>query len=188
VDAGCGRSLARLIQNIQTCGVKPEAIEYLLITHCHYDHAGGARALKDRLGCQIVAHHLDARFLEQGDDRVTAARWYGCSIEPVQIDRKLAAAREQIHLGAGGRTIEAIHTPGHSPGSVVYLTESDGLRVLFGQDVHGPLDPTLLSNRQDYLRSLHLLISLQADVLCEGHHGIFEGKEEVEDFIRSFLR
>jgi glyoxylase-like metal-dependent hydrolase (beta-lactamase superfamily II) len=77
--------------------------------------------------------------------------------------------------------------PGHSPGSLVYLMESEGLKVLFGQDVHGPIHPSLLSNRGDYVRSLNLMISFQADVLCEGHYGIFRGKTEVADFIESFL-
>jgi hypothetical protein len=36
-----------------------------------------------------VAHELDARFLEQGDDMVTAATWYGASLEPFLIEKKL---------------------------------------------------------------------------------------------------
>jgi glyoxylase-like metal-dependent hydrolase (beta-lactamase superfamily II) len=83
--------------------------------------------------------------------------------------------------------ITAIHTPGHSPGSVVYQTESEGLRVLFAQDVHGLLDPTLLSNRQDYFHSLERLISLDADIPCEGHFGIYKGRQRVKGFIESFL-
>jgi len=88
----------------------------------------------------------------------------------------------------GGRIIEAIHIPGHSPGSLAYLTESEGMKVLFGQDVHGPLDSSLLSHREDYLKSLELLISLEADILCEGHYGIFRGKDKVKQFIASFLK
>jgi glyoxylase-like metal-dependent hydrolase (beta-lactamase superfamily II) len=80
-----------------------------------------------------------------------------------------------------------MHIPGHSPGSMVYVTESEGKKVLFGQDVHGPLDASLLSNREDYLESLRFLLSLGADILCEGHYGVFRGKEEVADFIESFL-
>jgi len=87
----------------------------------------------------------------------------------------------------GGRNIEAIHVPGHSPGSVVYLTESEGKKVLFAQDVHGPLDSSFLSNKKDYLKSLKLLLSLEADILCEGHFGIYKGKKEVAKFIESFL-
>jgi glyoxylase-like metal-dependent hydrolase (beta-lactamase superfamily II) len=185
VDAGCGRALPRLLDNIRACGVKPEQIEYLLLTHCHFDHTGGAPALKDLLGCKIVAHAQEAPFLEQGDNRVTAATWYGATLAPFPVDRKLVGAREEIILG--GRVIEALHTPGHSPGSVVYLTESEGLKILFAQDVHGPLHPDLLSDAALYRRSLKLLLALEADVLCEGHFGIYRGKTAVAAFIRQFL-
>ena len=62
------------------------------------------------------------------------------------------------------------------------------MNVLPEEDLHGPLDPRILSSREDYLRSLELLLSLEADVLCEGHFGIFRGKDEVANFIRSFMR
>jgi len=185
VDAGCGRSLDRLLNNIMACGINPDQIEYLLITHCHFDHTGGAKTLKDRTQCRIVAHDLDATFLEQGDNTVTAAKWYGAAIQTFVVDRKLSEDREEINLG--DRYIEAIHTPGHSPGSVVYMTESEGLKVLFAQDVHGPLDASILSDREDYLRSLNLLLSLEADILCEGHFGVYRGKNEVKEFIKSFV-
>ena len=185
VDAGCGRSTERLFNNVQSCGVNLKDIEYLLITHCHYDHTGGAKDVKDTTGCKAVAHELDAGFLEVGDDSVTAATWYGARLEPFVIERKLTLQSEQIQLG--DRYIDAIHAPGHSPGSVVYVTESQGLKVLFGQDVHGPLDASLLSNREDYLKSLDLLLSLDADLLCEGHYGVYAGKNEVKKFIRSFV-
>jgi glyoxylase-like metal-dependent hydrolase (beta-lactamase superfamily II) len=185
VDAGCGYSQSQLFQNIEACGVPLDGIEYLLITHCHFDHTGGAQAVRDRTGCKIVAHELEARFLEEGDQRVTAAKWYGAFLEPFQVDVKLKGERQELWVGQ--KRVEAVHVPGHSPGSLVYVTESEGLKVLFGQDVHGPLDASLLSNREDYRRSLKLLLSLQADVLCEGHYGVIRGKEEVADFIESFL-
>jgi glyoxylase-like metal-dependent hydrolase (beta-lactamase superfamily II) len=185
VDAGCGRSLPRLLANIRARGVEPHQIAYLLLTHCHFDHTGGAQALRQQLGCRIVAHALEAPFLEQGNNTVTAATWYGATLAPLQVDRQLSGAREEILLG--GRVIEALHTPGHSPGSVVYATVSDGLKILFAQDVHGPLHPDLLSDAADYRRSLELLLALEADVLCEGHYGIYRGKSAVAAFIRRFL-
>jgi glyoxylase-like metal-dependent hydrolase (beta-lactamase superfamily II) len=186
VDSGCGKAANKLLKNIRDCGAEPGKIEYLLITHCHFDHTGGAKFLKDELQCQIVAHELDAPFLEYGDSVVTAASWYGSRILPFAVDRKLSGSEEDIELG--GRIIRAVHIPGHSPGSVVYLTESCGNRVMFGQDVHGPLDPSLLSDQEDYQRSLKLLLSLEADILCEGHYGIFTGKDKVKAFIQSFVK
>ncbi|UCB48374.1 MAG: MBL fold metallo-hydrolase [Deltaproteobacteria bacterium] len=185
VDAGCGGAQERLFKNIRDYDVDREQIEYLLITHCHFDHTGGIQGVKEKTPCKVVAHEVEASYLEKGDDMVTAAKWYGSSLEPVRIDIKLRG--DEVTIDLGGRQVKAIHTPGHSPGSVVYTTESEGLKILFGQDVHGPLDPSLLSNREDYVRSLNLLLSLEADILCEGHFGIFRGKEEVANFIRSFL-
>ncbi len=185
VDSGCGHAGEKLLENILSCGVNPGDIDFLLLTHCHYDHTGGALLLKEATGCSIVAHDLDACFIESGDNTVTAATWYNASITPATVDRRLTLTRE--HLVLGDRVIEAIHTPGHSPGSVAYLTESQGLKVLFGQDVHGPLARSLLSDEDQYFKSLELLASLEADILCEGHYGVYMGKEEIKSFIRSFL-
>jgi len=185
IDAGTGKAHDRLVMNIESCGVSTSQIEYLFLTHSHYDHTGGARRAQQEFGCEIVAHELDAVYLEKGDSEVTGARWYGAEMQPFTVDRKITEKEESFSLGA--RTLQSIHTPGHSPGSVVYLVESEGTRILFGQDVHGPLDPSLLSNREDYLNSLGLLLTLDIDVLCEGHFGIFRGHREIHEYIQSFL-
>ena len=185
VDAGCGFANDRLLANIRACGVGQDQIELLLITHCHFDHTGGAASLRKLLKCRTVAHQLDAEYLEAGDNVVTAANWYGSKLDPFAVDRKIASPREGVPLGE--RTIEAIHIPGHSPGSLVFLADSLGLKVLFGQVVHGPLDASFRSNRKHYQQSLELLLALEADVLCEGHYGIYRGKREVHQFIRKFL-
>ncbi len=186
IDAGCGNSIETIIKNIDSCGVKPEQVDYLFLTHCHFDHTGGAEDLSDALQCKIVAHELDAIYLESGDNGVTAASWYGTSIQPFNVDIKVSGSGKEFCLGEG--IIRAIHTPGHSPGSMVYLTESEGQKVLFGQDIHGPLDPALLSNRGDYVKSLKRISGLKADILCEGHFGIYKGREEVKQFIDSYIR
>jgi glyoxylase-like metal-dependent hydrolase (beta-lactamase superfamily II) len=185
VDTGCGHVQTKLLANIEACGVDLNRIEYLLVTHCHYDHTGGVKALKDLVPGQVVAHELEAPFLEQGDNVVTAAQWYGAKIHPFSVDHKIRGVGEELLLG--DRVIQALHTPGHSPGSMVYVAESGGLKVLFGQDVHGPIHPDLKSDAAAYQRSLHLLLSLKADILCEGHYGVFKGQGEVEKFIKRFL-
>ena len=163
-----------------------EQIETIVLTHCHFDHTGGAARLKNLIpGLKTVAHELDAPFLERGDNEATAADWYDAEIVPFPVDIKLSGPREKILLG--DREIVALHAPGHSPGSVVYLFESEGKKVLFAQDVHGPLHPSFLSNREDYLNSLEMMLELEADILCEGHYGVFKGKAEAARFIKQFL-
>ncbi|MBW2634034.1 MAG: MBL fold metallo-hydrolase [Deltaproteobacteria bacterium] len=185
IDAGCGRAHDRLVANISK--VLPESVQitYLFLTHCHYDHVGGAVAIRDRYGCKIVTHTLDAVYLESANNDVTAASWYGAKIAPLKIDHKIRGRKESFKIDSG--EIMSYHCPGHSPGSVVYMVEFEKIRVLFGQDVHGPLDPSLLSNSEDYIRSLKFLLSLNADILCEGHFGVFKGKKKIEKFIKSYI-
>jgi len=185
IDSGCGAAIDLLIANVESVGVAPEQIEYLLLTHCHFDHTGGALALRQRLKCTVVAHALDAIYIERGDNEVTAATWYGSVLAPCPVDNKLSDPRADILLG--DRTLTAIHIPGHSPGSVAYLLQSGGKRVVFAQDVHGPLHPSLLSNRRDYLASLQRLLDLDADILCEGHFGVFRGRAAITRFIRRYM-
>jgi glyoxylase-like metal-dependent hydrolase (beta-lactamase superfamily II) len=181
IDAGTGRDPQQLKKNIAECLGTHGRVEYLLLTHCHFDHTGGAQAVRGAYGCRIVAHELDAVYLESGDDRVTGAALYGAHLEPFTVDIKLSGPESTLAIGAG--TVTAIHCPGHSPGSVVYTTNIAGQLVLFGQDIHGPIHPEFLSDEKQYLTSLARLLKLQADVLLEGHFGIFETKQEVREFI-----
>lgn len=186
VDAGCGRGHTRLVKHVRECLPLDVEIEYLLLTHCHFDHTGGAEGVRAEFGCGIVAHELDAVYLESGDSEVTAASWYGSRFKPLSIDIKLQGEESSLAVGSGRMT--AIHWPGHSPGSVVYTTRMDGELVLFGQDIHGPIHPALLSDERQYQASLAKVVALEADILLEGHFGIFRTKEQVRKFIQSFMK
>ena len=186
IDAGTGQGHSRLSKNIAECLHPGGQLEYLLLTHCHFDHTGGAEAVRNEFGCPIAAHELDAVYLESGDNEVTAASWYGARLKPLSIDIKLQGDESAFAVGSG--KITAIHWPGHSPGSVVYTANVDGQLVLFGQDVHGPIHPALLSDEKQYQASLKRLVALEADLLLEGHFGIFRTKKEVREFIESFLK
>ncbi len=185
IDAGTGENSLALEANIKACLPTECRLKYCLLTHCHFDHTGGASRVRKTFGCQLVAHELDAIYLETGDSEVTAASWYGSEMEPLIIDHKFSGSLNRIQLGKGQLT--AIHWPGHSPGSLVYTAQLGDTLVLFGQDVHGPLHPSLLSDHDLYQQSLKNLLTLDADLLLEGHYGIIHKKDKVKDFIASFI-
>ena len=185
IDAGCGGAHARLTANIDGCLGSDARLSHLLLTHCHFDHCGGAEAIRQTYGCQIVAHAQDAVFLEAGDSVATAASWYGAQLDPLRVDVKLHQQETRIAIGIGALT--ARHWPGHSPGSVIYYSKVDDRLVLFGQDVHGPIHPSLRSDAHQYQESLKQMLELNADLLLEGHFGIIEGKAAVRRFIGSYL-
>ncbi|MFZ5570077.1 MAG: MBL fold metallo-hydrolase [Thermodesulfobacteriota bacterium] len=185
IDAGCGQGHQTIRRNIAACLPEDIPVSFLILTHCHYDHSGGAARLREELGCRIVAHVLDAVYLETGDSEVTAACWYGARMEPLVVDVKLDGPDHRIEVGDG--CLHALHMPGHSPGSLVLTTRMEDQLVLFGQDVHGPIHPALRSDRAAYQASLRQLLDLEADLLLEGHFGVFRGKERVRRFVRSFI-
>jgi glyoxylase-like metal-dependent hydrolase (beta-lactamase superfamily II) len=160
IDAGTGGGTDRILRNLKLAGVTPESLKYLFLTHCHYDHTGGAGDIRKQTGCKIVAHEADARYLEAGDSEVTAASWYGSFMNSLTVDIHIAEAKRSFSLG--DLTLDYLHTPGHSPGSSVITLRSDSKLVLFGQDVHGPLNETLLSDRAADRQSLEFLMSLEA--------------------------
>jgi len=185
IDAGTGSWHADLAANINECLSADVSLEVLFLTHCHFDHTGGAAAVREEFGCRIAAHALDAVYLEAGDSEVTAASWYGARMSPLPVDIRLEGPENMIEIGNG--QMAALHWPGHSPGSMVLTARMDGQLVLFGQDVHGPIHPSLLSDMSAYQVSLQKLFDLDADFLLEGHYGIFRGKGPIRDFIRSFM-
>jgi len=185
VDAGSGNGHKEVIRNIEETGTSIKNIRYIFLTHSHYDHTGGAQKLKLATGAEIIAHELDAQYLENGDSEVTAASWYGTQMDPFNVDIKVKGQKKIFKLPPF--EIYFYHTPGHSPGSSVLTVKSDSQLVLFGQDIHGPLNEVLKSNRNDYTESLEFLLSLDADILCEGHFGVFKGREKVKKFIELYL-
>jgi glyoxylase-like metal-dependent hydrolase (beta-lactamase superfamily II) len=66
--------------------------------------------------------------------------------------------------------------------------DKDGKRILFAQDLHGPILPEFGSNFDDWNRSIKKLLDLDADILCEGHFGVYKTRREVRNFILSYRR
>ena len=186
VDAGSGDGAKAILGNIKLCGVELSDIAYIFVTHCHFDHTGGINSLREATGAKVIMHHGDAAFVSSGDMQVTGAAAYGGHIDPTPIDIIVDEKKKDFSLNKLNVTMH--HIPGHSPGSVVFTVNSDEKLVLFGQDVHGPIGgPILHSNRTEYEKSLEFMINLDADILCEGHFGVYFGKEKIRSFIKSFL-
>ncbi len=186
IDAGAGRSTKNLVRNIEKSGFKPQQISNLILTHCHIDHIGSAPEFRARFGCKLIAHDLDADAMERGDPVLTAANWYGTEFPPTLIDVRLKGEHEVLRFG--DEELHCLHTPGHTPGSISIYLDRVGKRVLFGQDIHGPFMSSFRSDIEMWRKSMRKLLSLDADILCEGHFGIFRSKEKVKEYIEGQLR
>jgi glyoxylase-like metal-dependent hydrolase (beta-lactamase superfamily II) len=184
IDTGAGWSAHKIINNINRLGFDCRNLSRILLTHCHIDHIGGAPEIKRRFGSKIYVHQLDAPPLENGDPILTAANWYQTSFPPTPVDVKFNLKEEIMTIG--DQKVICIHTPGHTPGSTCIYLDKDGKRILFAQDLHGPILEEFGSNLEDYGRSTKELLELDADILCEGHFGIYKTKKDVRNYILSY--
>jgi glyoxylase-like metal-dependent hydrolase (beta-lactamase superfamily II) len=102
------------------------------------------------------------------------------------MDQRLKGDHEILRFA--GQELHCLHTPGHTPGSISVYLDRGGKRILFGQDIHGPFISSFGSNIEHWKQSMHKLLVLQADILCEGHFGIFQPREKVVQYIQGYLR
>lgn len=186
IDTGAGRSVGKIVSNINMLGFDCRNLSKIILTHCHIDHIGGAPEIRRRFGPRIHVHQLDAPPLENGDPILTAAAWYQTTFPPTPVDVKFNLPEEVLTIGQ--QKIVCLHTPGHTPGSVCIYLDKDGKRILFGQDLHGPILKEFGSNIEDYGRSTKKLLELDADILCEGHFGVYKTKKDVRNYILSYRR
>lgn len=184
IDSGAGSSVSRIEKNIRSAGFEPAKVWHIIATHCHIDHIGGLKPFVARYSSKIVAHELDRAGIEGENNELTAASMYGVDYQPVKVDTLIRGEDESLQLG--DLEFHFIHTPGHTPGSMSpYIDTKDG-RVLFGQDIHGPFSPSWGSDLRAWRKSMEKLLALQADVLCEGHAGVYKG-EKVARYIEGYL-
>jgi glyoxylase-like metal-dependent hydrolase (beta-lactamase superfamily II) len=129
--------------------------EYVLLTHCHFDHVGGVAPLQ-QAGAKVVCGEEEKPLIGTSADLFSL---FGAPRTPYTVDQTLADNEEREFCKI---RVKTLHTPGHTKGSVCYLvTANDGGRYLFTGDTLfcdsiGRTDfPTGdLSRLQDSLRRL----------------------------------
>ena len=144
VDTGTNSAVPNLLAAISARGLAPEAIDYVLLTHVHLDHAGGAGLLMRSLpNARAVVHPRGARHLSDpakliaGSIQVYGEKMfrelYG-SLVALPAERMLIA-EDGLRLSLAGRRFELIHTPGHALHH--YAIVDHDARVIFSGDNFG---------------------------------------------------
>jgi hydroxyacylglutathione hydrolase len=108
-----GGDIDKIMAAIDQVGMLPEKI---LLTHGHIDHAAGAADLRDRLKVKIEGPHRADKVLL--DTLVDQGKSYGMAARNVTPDHWLDQG-DQVMVG--NQTLDVLHCPGHSPGSVVFV-------------------------------------------------------------------
>lgn len=179
IDAGGGRAVPSITKIMEDDGVALDRVRYLLLTHAHPDHAGGAAGLREELGLQVLIARDVAEFLRQGDEKgigLDAAREAGIypqdfRFQACPVDGELGEGQKVM---VGDCELLVMETPGHAAGCLSFLTEREGKQYLFGGDTIFFGGHIVLLNAPDcdlqaYIRTIERLSRLSVDVLLPGH-------------------
>ena len=146
IDSGVPGSGARLAERIHNAGVDPADIKAIILTHGHYDHAGGARYLQESYAVPIIMGAGDAEALETGREQTVcptspmarlipgeagnAERW---AVSPDEVVTDRFSLSDIPGLEIEG---ELQRVGGHTPGSLIAVI---GDSVFIGDLVRGSL-------------------------------------------------
>lgn len=144
VEPGPESSLDNVIAGLAGLGVGPSDLAWIVVTHVHLDHGGGAGRLAERFpNATVIVHQEGARHLhEPGRLVASATRVYGevnmakmwGSMQPVPQDRLRAVDEgDTIDLGRG-RVLDVLYTPGHAK-HLMCLVDSETGGVFVGDAV-----------------------------------------------------
>lgn len=166
VDSGVAGADRLIFDAVRHAGRSAGDIARLILTHSHPDHIGAARAIQQVTGCQIAAHQAEKAWIEDVglQDRQRPVPGFALLVGgSVKMDRELADG-ETVEIG-GGLTLEVLHTPGHSAGSISLLLRPDN--VLFcGDAIPLPGDLPIWEDYPAQVRSVERLRAVeQVDVL-----------------------
>lgn len=138
VDTGLPHETGRILNQLKAAGHEPSAARNIILTHSHDDHTGGAARIVGLTGARVLAHKEEVPFIEQTIPRRPSSRLQAIvsritkAMVPKSAPCKVDIALEDGDAIEGSGGYRAIHTPGHTPGSLcLYHPER---RILFCGD------------------------------------------------------
>jgi len=113
-----GEEASKILALVAAQGVK---VKYLLHTHAHFDHIGATGAVRAELAAQVCLHQADDELYR---NLPLQGRLFGMQFGPAPAVEKYLEHEEELVFGE--QKLKVIHTPGHSPGSICFESQSGG--------------------------------------------------------------
>ncbi len=182
VDTGYKSTVRSVLAFVKSLGRRPEQLRLIVLTHGHFDHAGGVRELKRLTGARLACHRAyisDSgiplpypRPMQQALElRALAGLRSKLGISSADVDIKLQGGETLPALGG----LKVIHTPGHTPGSICLLSPEHRL-LIAGDALTRRREAIAIARRgvsSDPAQAALSAMSLARedfDTICFGHH------------------
>lgn len=136
VDGGMPGEFNKFSKRLKDIGINPREIKAIVITHCHWDHIGCTKKIKDMTGAKVIVQKYEKNILVKGETAMPpgVTRWgkiFGAflnswskkfSIESSEVD--IVIGEEDYSLDEFGIKGKIVFTPGHSRGSISVVLDS----------------------------------------------------------------
>jgi len=175
IDPGHQHLVKNLINQMEKDKNRFEDIRLIFATHVHPDHFEATQTFA-RAGVLLALHPEEEKFMKEAGGEFY--RGFGMEMPEIKVDFFL----KEGELKLGTKTLQVLHTPGHSPGSIsLYWPEKKALftgDVVFAMGVGRTDFP---GGDGNLLRdSIERLARLDAEWLLSGHGEVLKGKENIQ--------
>ncbi|PKN69204.1 MAG: hypothetical protein CVU52_09630 [Deltaproteobacteria bacterium HGW-Deltaproteobacteria-10] len=204
VEAGMNLMGPLYMKDIHAILGDSQKLDFLFVTHSHYDHVGAVAYLKRMIpGLGLGAHERVSTLMRKESVLAMMNRLSDVQrgfFQDITADEDVTITsietehvlKEGDEISLGGLTCRVYEVPGHTKDSLafyfpeirtIFAGEATGLPE--GKDGSG-IHVGFLTSYDDYLTSLEKIISLQPRCLCLGHGGVFTDGD-ADEFLRSSL-
>ncbi len=171
--------LDTLLGSMQEDGFSPEQVELVLCTHSHADHCEAGSFFNEKYGIPVAMHKFEEGHME------TLARFFeqmtGQKPNLPSIDIFLQEG--ELELDNNKDIIQALHTPGHSPGSLSFFIPQEKVMLSGDAVFHGSIGRTDFpdGSLQSLGQSVEKLSAVEGvEWLLPGHMGAVRGEADVQ--------
>jgi len=195
IEAGPPSSAATVLEGIRAVGVRPEDIEYIIVTHIHLDHAGGAGVLlKHMPEARVLVHYKGVKHLTNPRKLIDGMRQVQGEEFLAKTGEVVAVPPERIQAVHNGDTVELssgqvlniIDTPGHAPHHICIFESRNGgvfsgeaaASLMADQRILLPVNSPPAFNLEDFVNSIKRLMKLNPSSLYYSHFGTTDAVQE----------
>ncbi|MFH1044193.1 MAG: MBL fold metallo-hydrolase [Pseudomonadota bacterium] len=192
IDSGTNHSVPLVLEAMRRRGLRPEQVDYVILTHIHLDHAGGAgRFMREFPNATLAVHPRGARHMaDPGKLIAGTVAVYGEEATREMYGDILSVPAERIletphasSISLNGRELQFLDTPGHARHHVAILDTRSG--HVFAGDVFGlsyremdeggrqfivPTTSPVQFDPESYHRSIDLILGVQPEAVYVTHY------------------